>query len=180
MRKSALRRSVWFVWTLAASAGCVPLRAQSVGSLQPGIRVRVTPSIGDLRFVGTLVGLVRDTLTVQPENRSDTVVVLLTELKRLERSTGPRSHALMGAGIGLLIGAGAPVIADRTSGDQSWSGLTAIGATVCGVLGTLVGATIGSHFPTEGWQLVRASSGSSVSVGAHGVLRLTFALSVSL
>ena len=82
------------------------------------------------------------------------------------------------AGIGLLVGVGGALIADHASGGERWSGFTAIGATVFGVLGTLVGATIGGNFPTEGWQAVRMSSGARLSIVPRAEGRLALAYSV--
>ena len=179
MRTSTLGRSVWFVAAFATVARGVSLQAQNALSLEPGSRIRVTPSGGSGPLVGTVVALVRDTLMLRPVKRSDTVVVVLSELKRLERSTGPRPHPLQGAGIGLLVGLGVAVIGERQSREENWSELSTISATIFGVFGALVGATIGQDFPTEGWQAVRVSSGARISVEPRGEARLALGYSIT-
>ena len=186
MRIATLGRSVWFVATIVTVAGCARLlQAQGISSLEPGARVRLfTPSVGRGGLVGTVVRPVRDTLAILPAKGSDTVVVAVAELTRLELSTGRHPHALKGMGIGLLVGAAGGAIAGWASGDdRGWFGLTAgekarIGATLFGVAGSLVGGAIIGR-ATEGWEVVRLPSGSRISVAPRGNAHVALAYSVA-
>jgi hypothetical protein len=185
MRHATLSRTVCLLAALVATTGCVHLQAKSGSSFEPGTRVRV--SSGGVGLVGTVVALVRDTLTIRPVKDSDTVVVVvLSELTRLERSTGRHSHARMGMGIGLLLGATGGAIAGHARGDDkgSWWRYTAlekarIDAVDYGTAGALLGLIIGGNFPTEDWQLVPLSSGSRISVGPRSGARVALTYSVA-
>ena len=95
-----------------------------------------------------------DSLMVQ--RGTDTWRLSLASLTRLEMSQGRRSHAGLGAGIGLLVGAGVgavigsgchAVVVPVSSG----VGCIAVGAAVIGGAGALVGAVTGALVRTERW-----------------------------
>lgn len=183
---SILGRSVCFIAAFATVAGGAPLQAQGMLPLDPGTRVRVFgPSVVSGGLVGVVVGLVPDTLAIRPAERSDTVVVALSALTRLELSTGQHSHTLKGAGVGLLLGGVGGWIAGSASGDDrgSWYGYTArekahMGAVLFGAAGALVGAAIGGR-PTEGWAPVRLPSGSRITAAPRSDGRLSLVYSVA-
>ena len=186
MRTATLGRATCLVAALAAMTGCVPPPSERGVSWGPGTRIRVsTPSAGGDGLVGSLVGLVGDTLTLLPAKRSDTtVVVILSDRTRLERSMGRHTHALKGAGIGLLVGATGGAIAGHVSGDDKggWFGYTAsdkahIGAVTFGIAGALVGLAIGGNLQTEEWQLVRLSPGGRIGVVPRSDARVALAYS---
>ena len=188
MRHGSVTRCQCLAASLAALVPLAPLRAQSVSTPEPGVRVRVfASSIDRGGLVGNLVSFAHDTLAINPENRADTVVVLLSELTRLEQSTGPRTRSLRFGGIGLLVGAVGGAILGRASGDDPptiWGNTASekarMDAIGLGVVGWIVGAVIGSNCPTEGWTPLRLPSGARISVAPLGGMRLALAYSLAL
>ena len=186
MPKAMLGRAAFAVAAVAVAASG-SLEAQDAPSLEPGARVRIfAPSVASNGLVGTVVGLSRETLTLQPERRSDAFVVALSELTRIELSTGRRTHARRDMGIGLLIGATGGAIAGRASGDDKggWFGLTAgekaqIGAVVFGVAGAIAGALVAGNTSTEEWKLLPLPSGSRVGVTPRSDGRVALTYSVT-
>ena len=105
-------------------------------------------------LVGTVVAFEADSLMVQ--RGTDTWRLSLASLTRLEMSQGRRSHAGLGAGIGLLVGAGVGAVigsgCDLTVVPvSSEAGCIAVGVALVGGAGALLGAVIGSHTRTERW-----------------------------
>src|SRR2546428_2539870 len=79
--------------------------SQEPPPLKLGDRIRVTaPTLSLGPLVGTVVAFHADSLMVQ--RGTGTWRLSLASLARLEMSQGLRSHAGLGAGIGLLVGAG--------------------------------------------------------------------------
>jgi len=185
MRNATRGRCLCLVAALATAAACVPLQAQIVSSLVTGDRVRVfTPSLSREGVVGMIVGRAPDTLTILSAEHSDTVIVPLSELTRLELSKGRHRNGLKGMVIGLLLGAAGGAIAGRASGDDRGWGDTASqkelsDAVACGVAGLIIGGTIGSNSETEDWVVIRPLSGSRLSVAPRSDHRLAVAYSVA-
>ncbi len=143
-------------------APLVTVAAQEAPAVKAGDRVRVVaPSVPGSPFVGTFVALTADSLVVQ--DSKDTWRVSLASVNQVDLSQGRKSHALFGAGIGLLVGGGVAAAVLYTGGstspcDQSANqdamasaeciGLTALG----GVAGAGLGAIVGGLIRTEGWQ----------------------------
>src|SRR5437879_1401649 len=117
-------------------APLVTTASQEPPPLKPGDRIRVTAprlSLGPL--VGTVAAFHADSPMVQ--RVTGTWLLSLASLTRLEMSQGRRSHAGLGAGIGLLAGAGVgaaigsgchAVVVPVSSG----GGCIAVGAAVIG------------------------------------------------
>ena len=136
-------------------APLVTIASQELPPLKPGDRIRVAaPTLSPGPLVGTVVAFEADSLMVQ--RGTDTWRLSLASLTRLEMSQGRRSHAGLGAGIGLLVGAGVravigsgchAVVVPVSSG----VGCIAVGAAVIGGAGALVGAVTGALVRTERW-----------------------------
>ena len=132
--------------------------------LSPGQRVRVTaPDLGLGRAHATFEAIDGSDLVIRTDA---TRRVPLASVARLEAYAGRRSHWLLGAGIGFVVGAGATYVLLNPPGtnstalcDQSANqdaigsgeclGLTALGGVVGGGLGALVGMFIKSDRWTD-------------------------------
>ena len=124
--------------------------SQKSPSLKPGDRIRViTPSASGGPFVGTLVTLEADSLVMQ--GSVDARRLSLASVERVDLSRGRKSHARLGAGIGLLVGAGVGALAGcDQQNDQS--DLTQGQCIVMGAAaGALLGAITGALVRTERW-----------------------------
>ncbi len=130
----------------------------------PGSRIRVyAPGINDKRFVGTVVGLNAETLTLDAEIWHDGVWrprldVARAEIRTLELSRGRHSKAGKYALIGGLVGT-ATVLAAVYSCDGYCGGPGDEGRVVAGVaigagIGAGIGALIGASSHSEDWQTV--------------------------
>ena len=134
--------------------------------LTPGARVRISYPGSDPR-VGTLVALTADTVAMQWADRTDTARFARAGMSRLavsrgirerDRGTGARVGFAVGAGLGVLVGVVSnkpnPQCGGSRTCDNSINGLaTAIGATLAGGVGALMGAVTART--TEKWEDVR-------------------------
>ena len=131
------------------------IASQQAPRLKPGDRIRAhAPSASPGPLVGTVVAFQADSLMVQGDTKSWRLS--LASLTRLDISQGRRSHAGLGAGIGLLVGAGVGAVigsgCDLTVVPvSSEAGCIAVGVALVGGAGALLGAVIGSHTRTERW-----------------------------
>ena len=136
-------------------APLVTISSQELPPLKPGDRIRATaPTLSPSPLVGTVVAFEANSLMVQ--RGTGTRRLSLASLTRLEMSQGRRSHAALGAGVGLLVGAGVGAVIG--SGCKaiivpvsSEGGCIAVGAAVIGGAGALVGAVTGALVRTERW-----------------------------
>jgi hypothetical protein len=125
-----------------------------------GLRVRLlAPELGAWKKVGTVVEVRPDTLMFMAEHQTTPALVPTASLTGLEVSRGGGSHALAGAGYGLLAG----VLVGALIGGGSSHGIgagygsayyTASGALIGGGVGIVAGAIIGSS-RTERWVRLR-------------------------
>jgi hypothetical protein len=104
-----MRTSILLVLlAVATAAPCEALLAQFAVPVAIGQRVRVSTSIpvakGRDRYVGHVVALRIDSLTVQVETSPATRAVALADIKKLE-VRALAGNAWRGAGIGLVVGA---------------------------------------------------------------------------
>lgn len=175
------------VLTLAAPA---PLCAQESAGLRPGDRVRVEASQQSGTF---LVTVLADEELVLEDTDGREVRVPHASLSRLLVDRGPRSRG-SGALRGLAIGGGAGVLAGAVIGfadgdddcpSDSWClfQMTAgekasIGAVVFGLVGGVVGATLGAGNPGHRWEALRLPLTMNGGAGAAGGFRLGVSLSV--
>jgi len=140
---------------LAISLVVAPLAtiaSQEPLALRLGDRVRLqAPSVSGGAVVGTLVSLQTDSLVVQ--GSATTWHFSLASITRLELNRGRKSHALSGAGIGLIVGVVVGVVWGKQAGCDEDMCVTG-GAAVGGGGGALLGAVIGSLVRTERWAVI--------------------------
>jgi hypothetical protein len=151
--------------------------------LVPGARVRITHPAEGVR-VGTALAVTEDQIFVRWADGTDTVGVPLAEVTHLDVSAGsPRFRALKYAGIGLVAGAAVGAMAGAASYDDGDAlfgrgALAAIGATMLGSLGGVIGLLSGIVH-SDPWQEVpldRTRVGIVAPPGGHGTrLGLAFA-----
>jgi hypothetical protein len=141
---------------LVTSLAIAPLAAvasQEPAVINPGDRVRVTaPSVLGGPFAGTVLTRDPDSLVVQ--GGTETRRLPLASITRLDLSRGRKSHTLLGAGVGFLVGAGvggALFASDPYSCDEVHSACIVLGAVALGAAGALVGAVTGALVRTERW-----------------------------
>jgi hypothetical protein len=135
------------------------IASQQSPAVKAGDRVRViAPSVSGSPFVGTLVALEADSLVVH--DTVNTWRLSLASVEQVDLSRGRKSHALLGAGIGLLVGAGVGALAGSSCEQVMYdTGITqgeciAIGAAAFGAAGALLGAVTGALVRTERWAQV--------------------------
>ena len=152
-----------------------PPAEEPSASLLPGTRVRITYR-RERPWTGVVVATNADTLIVRTASGSDTSVVPLAQVTRLEIASPGRRHVLRNTVIGLAVGTGmgAVIGGAASSGgctryDPCWLDITgtrpepprrdhtAVGAVVGGAAGAVLGYLVG-HRPAEKWQLM--SSGA--------------------
>src|SRR5256885_3941909 len=175
-----LSTRVFIISTVVAPV--VTIAAQQPLPLHSGDRIRATvPSVSPGPLVGTVAAFQTDSLIVQ--GGTSTWHLSLASLTHLDVSQGRRSHALLGAGIGLLVGAGVGVLianeCDTIEGPFATQGqCTAVGAAVFGGAGALVGALTGALARTERWAEVPLDRlRTSITSDPGGALPLRASLS---
>jgi hypothetical protein len=165
------------------------IAAQQAPPVKAGDRVRViAPGVSGSPFVGAVVALEADSLVVH--DSMDTWRLSLASVEKVDLSQGRKSHALLGAGIGFVVGGGVAIAVLYTGGstslcDQSANqdamnsgeciGLTALG----GAAGAGLGAIIGGLIRTERWQNIPLER-LRVSLSPQAGGRLGLALAVVL
>ena len=145
--------SILFVLVCIFGGAPTEIAAQEPFSFQPGERVRVTAPDCGLRGVGTGFRALRgDTLVL------DTTECPLASVTRLDVSRGRKSHARLGAGIGVLAGALVGVVACRGGcviGDEGdFSDFSVPFAFAIGLIGGIAGGITGWLIKTERWEEV--------------------------
>ena len=129
--------------------------------LTPGTKVRVdAPSLLSSRLVGTVLALRSDTLEVTghvaPPNAKPaawTGPVPLSAIGNLERNSGSKGHALIGMGIGLLVGA--VIVPALSSSSTTNSEIPDYSPILFGIGGVVLGGIIGAQLRTEQWETIR-------------------------
>ncbi len=168
---------------LAAAVPFCLLGIATVASAQdappvPGARIRLTvpcelvqPPAPERRNFCTLVGKLGqwrpDAIDLEVDGRRSSYN--LSTVSRLEVSRGSRSHKLLGAGIGFVVGVGATYHVFNSGASSSGStsacnqsaNQDAIDSSAClgiyglgGLVGAGLGAFVGSRFREELWQSV--------------------------
>lgn len=165
-RRPAAPPSVWAAAAVLALVPCATMSGQQQESaVQSGARVRITApcsfTAGDCRFEGSLARIGADTITLtvfgSPVHRS------LSTVRRLEVSRGRRSHRLLGAGLGFVVGAGVTYVVLRSGGSTALCNQSAnqdaIGTRECialaalgGAAGAGLGALAGGMIKSERWE----------------------------
>lgn len=152
---------------VVAMLACLPQVATGQ-TLAPGARVRVTvpcPSAGGqlCTQVGNLLATGADGVRIALAD--STASYGRASLRRLEVSRGVRSHRLIGAGIGFLVGAGATYVVlnsggstascDRGANQDAMSAGECLALTAAGgVAGAGLGVLVGSLIRSERWEEV--------------------------
>jgi len=182
-----------FLLCIPARSACGATEVTEAGSpradlalgilLAPGTKVRVdAPGRLSSRLVGTVVALRSDTLevtgrvgTLAAKPARWTGLVPLSAIDNLERNYGSKGHALVGMGIGFVVGA---VIGketyDSNCSDCTWGDLQAV---MFGLVGVIPGGIIGAQFRTQLWEKVQVGPLGFGMPAAHGG---EFRLSVTL
>ena len=173
----------------AAALMLVPFGTVTAQAIQPrsGSRVRITSAAHGLeKQVARVVDVRSDSLFLQV-TPAETLAVARAGLTRLDVSTGRRRRTGRGATVGSLIGASSGVIIGFASGDDppnsfwqmSAGEKAAIAGVGLGVVGLLVGATVGALTVSERWTSVPLGN-ASVSPGfqaGRGGARLAVSVS---
>ncbi len=146
---------------LISASGCA-VATQAIPTLTPGARVRAWNSQpADERFVGTLLEIRGDTLSLQGEGRADTTRILRTAVTRLDISAGQMRHTGRGAARGFLIGGAVGALAGFLIEPGTCyfdSGCRELDALVGGAFGAgtglLIGTVVGAITTSDRWQEV--------------------------
>ena len=149
------------------------IRAQDSPPVEPGARLRVTRTTGAEPVVGVLASLEGERLILDiGEGRRLTLAA--GSITKLEASSGQKSNALLGLGIGAVVGAiGGVVYCENAVCDQK-----AKAAAIFSLPGALIGVLIGAAIKTEKWEEVPLDQ-LRVSFGPQRGGRFAFGLSVA-
>ncbi len=175
MRKTIITSLV----ALLLMARSIELIAQEKSRIEPGTRVRVTvskffqkrkddnvsPAAPKSRYVGAVVALNADTLVIRAEEWPEPLFIPFTYFKKLELSRGRKSRVGKGALTGFLVGTGvgaglgAAICPSLHYEDSGTMGLTEdicipVGVASFALIGTGIGAIVGSHISGENWEKV--------------------------
>lgn len=144
-------------------------QAQQGSSAQARVRISTIVFGSDpFQLTGTLVRLDPDTLAIEQEHDRTRIAVPVAAIRRFEMSAGQRTRTGKGALYGLIGGvvggAGSVVLlcaldedgCDEPGSPLGTGGVAAFGATIVGLglglVGTGVGAIVGSRIRSERWQ----------------------------
>jgi len=148
-----MRATVTALWCIVL--GIVPLSAQRLLPIEPGMRVRLTaPDCGLRERQVTFEALRGDTLVA---DGGVTLRCPLAAVTSFDLYRGRRSHLWRGAGIGLLVGAGVGFVGYYAAVNSCYEGADVSGCALVfgagggGLVGALVGALVGSLWETEQW-----------------------------
>lgn len=189
------RVPVFFMLMVMSSMAAHSAQAQVAGASVPtvaeGTRVRVAAAHRGDAITGVVVRHSSDSLILRSDKDSGTVALPTAQLSRLEVSRGRRTQKVRGAGIGFLSGAvigalvGLATYEDPSCSGEAWVCLdfgpqfdAAVGATLLGGVGALVGTMMGSR-ERELWRPAPASPGWDARLGigpARGGVALTASL----
>ena len=138
-----IARMIGFVVLVIAAtslnAGVVPGRWEKLDRLEPGSKIILTSKAGD-RIRYTFKGSDSTSLTVRPRGGGELVIPKSHVTKIVQQNSRSSKPAWIGAGIGAAAGA-ALGIAAKT--DETAFAKPEIAAVTLGVLGTVVGYTVG-------------------------------------
>lgn len=173
-----MKKWLWTTALVFISPLSVGAQAESVA---PGARVRVTAPTDNLKgAIGTVAEVRVDSIVLVSKGGSRAVA--LTNITRLDVSTGRRSMFLRDTGIGLGIGTLAGVVIGYATYQECEEegfmscflvpedrGQAAMwGGVVGGAAGTLTGALIGVFHRGDRWRPVRVSTKVAVRPAAGG------------
>jgi hypothetical protein len=145
--------------------------AQEHETVAPRSRIRVTSESNKLFNQLGIVSSVRGdsiVLTSDQANRSWTLA--LTELDRLEVSTGPHRQTAKGLGIGLLGGGAVSTLLGVAACEDGFvltKGECVGGAAILGaVAGLVIGTIVGASTRSEGWRRIEQPKSAKVGLRA--------------
>jgi hypothetical protein len=173
-------------WILGLLLSNTPIAQAQESALIPlGVRVRVRESAASTQTAtGTLVRLTRDSITISPRGLRDERAFALASLSEVTVSRGRHSRTGRGALIGLASGTLAGVssglfLCGSVDCDSSGGDFTGIAVVTLGLggalIGTGLGALIGSFIHTERWESIPLGR-FSLGVGPSGSLRVVVSL----
>jgi hypothetical protein len=165
---------VFIAVAILAGGGSTAIAQQGV-QLESGARVRhVSSKLPAEQQVVRIVSTVNDTVVFRPERYPGTRSLSLSEISAVDVSDGQRRNMLRGAMIGLAAGAGVGAIVGYATyepcegfcifGPSSPEGAAGWGGAAGGVMGLLVGTTIGFFVQSEKWR--RVQTNTAVRIGA--------------
>ena len=139
----------WLTLLFLAVAPLSVGNAQDARPVEPGARLRVTRTADAEPVVGVLASLEGERLILDiGEGRRLTLAA--GSITKLEASSGQKSNALLGLGIGAVVGAiGGVVYCKNAVCDQE-----AKAAAIFSLPGALIGVLIGAAIKTEKWEEV--------------------------
>jgi len=176
--------SVAAVTLVLAVAGAASVSGQAPRLLETGARVRITsPSRGWLRATATVADARDDGLVVLIDSGDRLQAVDLASISEMDVSTGRRSRAMEGFGIGFIAGAVVGGVLGSTSAEDGWRGVGAlVYAGVLAVPGAIVGLNIGGAMEREVWVGASTSAGgltvAPVARGSGAGLSMGWALAI--
>jgi hypothetical protein len=151
---------------LASASG---LRAEEVGVIAPGARVRVTaPVVGSKPLLGAIATVTEETLDLRVKRQEPVVSVRRADIVRLQVSRGRarRKAALIGGSIGAAALLGVTYF-DCTQWSADGCDPAASVAASAGI-GFAVGAAVGALVAPERWQEIPADRSRVALVLARG------------
>lgn len=171
--------SVFFALTALSVATSSGLAQQQGIQLETGARVRlISPTLQPNQQIVRILSARRDTVVFRSERNPVTRSLALSEISAVEVSLGEQRRTRRGAVIGLLSGAAIGGIAgyvayepctgfclfgpSSAESDAAWGGLAG------GVVGLLVGTTIGWLSKSEKWQRVQLNTSIGVAPSRGG------------
>ncbi len=167
--------------TLGGAFALLPFSAalpQAAVVLAPATRIRFTTVPNETPVIAEVIAHRGDSLWVRRVDPPANVALAIPELATLDVSRGQKHHVLLGAGIGLAVGAIAGAIDGAAAGCGSNAAAgcqtdraSAIGtnAVFVGVLGATIGAVVGWFVHTERWEGVTlAHPRPGAQFGARG------------
>ena len=146
----SLSRAVVVAFPLALGLG----GEAAADPVPPGTRIRVGTSLEEPGTQGTLVSWTVHEIVVRPDSTSErTLSYKMTPETRVWESRGYHGHGWLGAGLGLLAGAGLAAILLATHADDYEAPPPYIVSFP--LAGVFTGALLGSGIKSEKWKEVR-------------------------
>ena len=129
----------------------------AVPEFEVGRRVRVFPVEAEAgRLSGRLLGLTPDSLQFQSSDTDRPQTVALSALQRVEQSEG--RNRLLGAAVGLLVGAASGVIIARIVVEEEPEDIGGLGSAAEGagitLISAAVGGAVGFFVAPERWRTI--------------------------
>lgn len=166
--------------------------AQSHGSVAPtlvaGTRIRVTAAPPVTGLTGVVVSHTAETLAFRADDHGNTISVPVVQVTRLDVSGGRKTRKLLGASVGLAVGAGLGALVGQSKAEKAnctgssvcGDAFVAAGGAVVGGLGGLILGTMLGAWSTERWTPVASTVIARASVGLAPAPGTRVALTTSI